>query len=83
MGELILQYFEDRIKEEAGYIIEHRATVREAAHVLHIGKSTLHKDVTERLRCIHPVWRRKQYRLREARKQGLLSLQSMPEHLQP
>ena len=49
-----MQYFEDRIKEEAGYIIEHRATVREAAHVLHIGKSTLHKDVTERLRCIHP-----------------------------
>ncbi len=55
MGDLILQYFEDRIKEEAGYIIEHRATVREAAHALHIGKSTLHKDVTERLRYIHPI----------------------------
>ena len=54
MGDLILQYLEDRIKEEASYIIEHRATVREAAHVLHIGKSTLHKDVTERLRLIHP-----------------------------
>ena len=51
---MILLYYEDRIKEEAGYIIEHRATVREAANALHIGKSTLHKDVTDRLRLIHP-----------------------------
>lgn len=50
-----MQYLEDRIKEEAGYIIEHRATVREAANALHIGKSTLHKDVTERLRTVHPA----------------------------
>ena len=49
-----MQYLDERIKEEAAYIIEHQATVREAAKSLHIGKSTLHKDVTERLRLIHP-----------------------------
>lgn len=50
-----MQYFEDRVKEEAGYIVEHQATVRETAHALHIGKSTVHKDVTDRLRYIHPA----------------------------
>ncbi len=50
-----MQYFEDRIKSEASYIIEHHATVRDTAEALHIGKSTVHKDVTERLRQIHPA----------------------------
>ena len=53
--DFVLQYLDERIKEEASYIIEHRSTVREAAQVLHVGKSTLHKDVTVRLRCIHPI----------------------------
>ena len=50
-----MQYLDDRIKEEASYIVEYHATVREAARALHIGKSTLHKDVTERLYHIHPA----------------------------
>ena len=49
-----MNWYEERICEEAEYIIEHKATVREAAKALCIGKSTVHKDVTERLKTIHP-----------------------------
>ena len=47
-------YSEERIFAEANYILEHHATVRETAKVMHTGKSTVHKDVTTRLRQIHP-----------------------------
>ncbi|MBS7315101.1 MAG: sporulation transcriptional regulator SpoIIID [Clostridiaceae bacterium] len=43
---------EERACELAEYIIEHRATVRAAAKRFGISKSTVHKDVTERLREI-------------------------------
>jgi putative DeoR family transcriptional regulator (stage III sporulation protein D) len=49
-----LNWYEDRICEEAAYIVEHKATVREAAKALCIGKSTIHKDVTDRLKTINP-----------------------------
>lgn len=35
------------------YLLEHAATVRGAAQVFGISKSTVHKDVTERLRHIN------------------------------
>ena len=38
----------------AVYILEHRATVRSAARHFGISKSTVHKDVTERLRRVNP-----------------------------
>lgn len=38
-----------RVTEEARYIAETGATVRDAAKVFHFSKSTVHKDVTERL----------------------------------
>ena len=38
-----------RVLEEANYIAETGATVRAAAKVFHVSKSTVHKDVTERL----------------------------------
>lgn len=50
-----MNWLENRICEEAAYIVEHRATVRDAAKALCVGKSTVHKDVTERLRVIHPA----------------------------
>ena len=53
-GGISLNWYEDRICEEASYIVEHKATVRDAAKALCIGKITIHKDVTERLRFIHP-----------------------------
>lgn len=43
----------DRVKKEAEYIVETGATVRETAKVFSWGKSTVHKDVTERLYCIN------------------------------
>lgn len=45
----------ERIFLEANYILEHNATVRETARVMHAGKSTVHKDVTTRLEQIHPA----------------------------
>ena len=35
------------------YLVEHCATVREAARVFGISKSTVHKDVTDRLRHVN------------------------------
>lgn len=37
------------------YIIENNATVRQAAKEFHISKSTVHKDVSERLRSLNPT----------------------------
>lgn len=44
---------EQRACELAVYIIENRATVRAAANRYGISKSTVHKDVTERLQHIN------------------------------
>ena len=49
-----MSWYEDRICEEASYIVDHKATVRDAAKALCVGKSTVHKDVTDRLRTINP-----------------------------
>ena len=40
--------------EIAYYIIEHKATVRQTAKAFGVSKSTIHKDVTERLLKINP-----------------------------
>ncbi len=46
-------YIEERTIELANYIIETKCTVREAAKKFGISKSTVHKDVTERLSKIN------------------------------
>ena len=46
-------YIEERAVMLADYIIENNATVRKAASVFHISKSTVHKDVSERLTKIN------------------------------
>ena len=48
-------YIEERAVEIANYIIENKATVRQAARQFGISKSTVHKDVTERLAQINPA----------------------------
>ena len=45
-------YIRQRILEEARYIAETKSTVRHAATVFLSSKSTVHKDVTERLKEI-------------------------------
>ena len=47
-------YIRERAVGLAQYIIEKRATVRDAAKVFDVSKSTVHKDVTERLNHINP-----------------------------
>ncbi len=47
-------YIEERAVEVANYIIESNATVRQTAKKFGISKSTVHKDVTERLTQINP-----------------------------
>ena len=42
-------YIEERAVMLANYIIEKKSTVREAATQFNISKSTVHKDITERL----------------------------------
>lgn len=46
-------YIENRVLSIADYIIETGATVRAAARVFGVSKSTVHKDITERLRQIN------------------------------
>ena len=46
---------DERARDLAVYILEHRATVRSAAKHFGISKSTVHKDVAERLRGVSPA----------------------------
>ncbi|RHP36333.1 sporulation transcriptional regulator SpoIIID [Lachnotalea sp. AF33-28] len=48
-------YIEERAVEIANYIIENNATVRQTAKQFGISKSTVHKDVTDRLELINPA----------------------------
>ena len=48
-------YIKERVLELAGYIIETGSTVRAAAKKFKISKSTVHKDITERLKEINPA----------------------------
>lgn len=47
-------YIEERAVELAHYIIDTKDTVRGAARKFGVSKSTVHKDVTERLMKINP-----------------------------
>ncbi|WDV46093.1 sporulation transcriptional regulator SpoIIID [Clostridiaceae bacterium M8S5] len=48
-------YIEERALEIAKYIIKEKATVRQTANIFGVSKSTVHKDVTERLPRINPL----------------------------
>lgn len=48
------EYIEERALLIANYIVENNATVRQTAKQFGISKSTVHKDVTERLLNINP-----------------------------
>ncbi len=47
-------YIEERTLELAEYIIQNKCTVRKAAKKFGISKSTVHKDIRERLKGINP-----------------------------
>lgn len=46
---------EERAVTLAQYIVEEKATVRAAAARFGISKSTVHKDLSERLSSFHPI----------------------------
>ncbi|MBS7228521.1 MAG: sporulation transcriptional regulator SpoIIID [Eubacteriales bacterium] len=48
-------YIEDRVIKVASYIVDSGATVRNAAALFGISKSTVHNDMTKRLRYLDPV----------------------------
>ena len=52
---LLKDYIEERVLEVAQYIIDSKATIRKTAKVFGVSKSTIHKDMTERLPKINPV----------------------------
>lgn len=43
------EYIQKRVLDISAYILETNATVRQAATVFNVSKSTVHKDMTERL----------------------------------
>lgn len=45
---------EDRAVELGEYIVRNKATVRSAARKFGVSKSTVHKDVAERLKNVNP-----------------------------
>lgn len=48
-------YIEERAVSIANYIIDNNATVRQTAKAFGVSKSTVHKDVTDRLSQINPA----------------------------
>jgi len=43
------EYIQKRVLDICAYILDTQATVRQAAQVFEVSKSTVHKDMTERL----------------------------------
>jgi len=46
---------ETRVVDVAQYIIDNKATVRDAAYIFGVSKSTVHNDVSERIKNISPA----------------------------
>ncbi len=61
-------YIEQRAAELAQYIIDNNATVRSAANIFNVSKSTVHKDVHERLKKINPALYREVQKVLEVNK---------------
>ena len=64
---------EERARTLAEYMIETGATVRMAARKFGVSKSTVHKDMTERLAYIHPEMYRQV--------KGILQVNKQERHL--
>lgn len=47
------EYIRKRVLELCAYILESKATVRQAAGAFKVSKSTVHKDMTERLPALN------------------------------
>lgn len=63
------EYIEERAVDIANYIIDCNATVRQTAKKFGVSKSTVHKDVTERLLQINPSLASKARKVLDVNKQ--------------
>ena len=61
-------YIARRAVELAHYIIDNNSTVRKTASVFNVSKSTVHKDVHERLKTLNPALYRKTQKVLEVNK---------------
>lgn len=61
-------YIRKRVVDISRYIVESKSTVRQAAAVFGVSKSTVHKDVTERLPRVSKDLARKVKRVLEKNK---------------
>jgi len=64
----VKDYIEERVLEVARYIIESKDTIRKTAKVFGVSKSTIHKDMTERLPKINPTIAEQTYTILELNK---------------
>ena len=48
-------YIQKRVMDISNYILESQATVRQTATIFGVSKSTVHKDLTERLPVINEI----------------------------
>ncbi len=62
------EYIEERAVNIANYIIDCNATVRQTAKAFGVSKSTVHKDVTDRLTQINPTLARQARRVLDVNK---------------
>ncbi len=62
-------YIEERAVELAKYIIDNKCTVRTTAKHFGISKSTVHKDVTERLKKVKPALAKEVYEILKENKE--------------
>jgi len=63
------EYIEERAISIANYIIDNNATVRQTAKEFGISKSTVHKDVTDRLMQVNPALAKQARRVLDVNKQ--------------
>ncbi len=61
-------YIEKRVLEISSYIMESSATVRQTAAIFGVSKSTVHKDMTERLPLINEATAQKVRQILEINK---------------
>ena len=61
-------YIEERAIEIANYIVEEKATVRQTAKKFGVSKSTVHKDVTDRLLQINASLAREERKVLDTNK---------------
>ncbi len=79
-------YIEERAIDIANYIIDNNATVRQTAKAFGISKSTVHKDVTERLMQVNPALAKEARKVLDVNKQerhirGGLATKEKYQHL--